>query len=287
VKRSIWSHRADARGGSYLLIPHRVLSSEAYRTASHRAKAVFLAILESFNGFNNGEIGVTMELIAERTGNHNHAANKRAIGELMARGLLAIEKIHPRGARKATEYRITFISSGSERRPVRATNDYEQWRRGDAGTVKKRPQPIARRSRLRVSIVDDERKASVPTIETDAITNGGISPDAEEPRVSITARHIVSHPTSFQHGASPAGTQQPGELSAAPALDELRRRVTLHVAKFGRGSQGRLAATAQIPEGTFSRFLRCDASLTPRARIDLACAFPKAEATERRLERTA
>ena len=70
-------------------------------------------------------------------------------------------------------------------------------------------------------------------------------------------------------------------VSAAPAAEELRERALAFIAEAGRGSQGRLAATAKIPVGTFCKFVRNGGPLNEQARVRLACSFPKAETAER------
>ncbi|MGZ8326637.1 MAG: hypothetical protein ACXWUV_03885 [Allosphingosinicella sp.] len=274
--------RVDARGGTYLQIPHCVVRSEAYRTASLRAKAVLSAIHLSFMGWNNGRLGVTMQEIGHRVGSLNNAANRSAIGELQARGLIAIEKVHPRGARKATEYRLTFVSTGTEKRPIPATHEYLNWLVGDAGTGKKRPQPIELRRDQRASTIEPEQEASDSNIEQRARARVGERPPA---RRSTVERHIGNHsepvkPDCITDERWRAAATRAADNPAAPSADELRSRVGVHVDRFGRGAQRRLAAAAGIPETTFSRFFRGDAELSRAARLSLACAIPGVEAAE-------
>ena len=102
--------------GNYLAKPYALVDLPVYRTLPFRERAVLEAIQRSFNGFNNGRLCVSMDEIAERIGNANHHANKAAIGELVRRGLLAIEQVHPRGSRKSNEYRLTFAGTGDRRK---------------------------------------------------------------------------------------------------------------------------------------------------------------------------
>jgi hypothetical protein len=272
----------DFRGGNFLQIPHCVVKSEAYRTASLRAKAVLSAIHQCFKGWNNGRLGVTMQKIGHRVGSCNNAANRLAIGELQARGLLAIEKVYPRGARKATEYRLTFVSTGTEKRPIPATHEYLNWLVGDAGTGKKRPQPTELRRGRRASTIEPEQEASGSTIERRGSKRSERRPSI---RHSTVERHIGNHsepvkPACITDERWRAAAKRAADNPAAPSTDELRSRVGLHVDRFGRGAQRRLAAAAGIPETTFSRFFRGDAELSRAARLSLACAIPGVEASE-------
>src|SRR3954469_2524302 len=117
------AERGDARGGGFLLLPHCVLASEAFRTASPRAIKVLLALCAKHNGFNNGSISLGFRELATLVDSRNNAANSKALCQLMERGLVAIERTYPKGQRLANEYRLTFVAAGD----APATNDYLSW----------------------------------------------------------------------------------------------------------------------------------------------------------------
>ena len=278
------TQKADARGGMFFLLPHCLINSEAFRTASPRAIKVLLALCAKHNGFNNGAIGLGFRDLAEWTDCQNHTANNKALGELIARGLVSLECEHPRAKRLSTEYRLTFIPT--EDGP--ATNDYLTWKHGDAGTRRKRAI-----GNYRVAIIATETAIPVAITATGDETSrcddrNGVhakQPFLESPPVAIVATHILNHmrgPASSLETSPPNGG---GPISAAPDADELRGRVLTVLGNAARGSQGQLAAMAQIRPAALSKFLNHHGPLNDRARIRLTLALPKVSAGN--LERVA
>ena len=274
------TERGDARGGEFFLLPHCVLNSEAFRTASPRAIKVLLAVCAKHNGFNNGRIGIGFRELAEWCDCQNHTANNQALGELCNRGLLSVEVEHPRAQRLSTEYRLTFVSTGD----APATNDYLHWKRGDAGTIQKRSV-----GNFGVATTATGKPASVATIATGEETSrcdyrNGVHakpPFLVVDPVAITATHIVQ-PFGGQSASPRESTQNTdGHLSAAPDPEELRDRVTAAIEAAGRGSQGQLAALAQIRPAALSKFLGDTGSLNDAARIRLTMALPRIAVAER------
>jgi hypothetical protein len=58
-----------------------------------------------------------------------------ALGELINAGIITIERIHPKGSRMATEYRLTFIESGPEHHRVPASNEWRLFKSGTKGNI--------------------------------------------------------------------------------------------------------------------------------------------------------
>ena len=281
---------ADARGGRFVLLPHCLVKSDAYRTASYRAKAALVALAVRHSGFNNGKITMSAEELAESLNCRNYGANSKAVAELIARGMVVLEKDYPMGARMAREYRLTFVSVGSKE----ATHDYLSWIVGDAGTVKKRVVANANETPSPVAVVAKDRKSSSVAAADETNGTGANPPKSVNGSVAVIAAHIGNHvgvSASVSKGEgetadghrSKANGRRFGQqrVSAAPPAEELRQRSLAFIAEAGRGSQGRLAATAQIPVGTFCKFIRNGGPLNEQARIRLACSFPKAETAER------
>jgi hypothetical protein len=249
-----------------------------------------------FNGFNNGRICLSSAELADALHCWNYAANAKAIAELVGRGLVVVTRSYPRGVRLSPEYRLTFASSGPEGKVRQATEEYRDWREGDAGTVSKRAvgkktlPAIANETAVSSSAIADEEKLSVAFVADEARVADGKLPKFPDPSFAVIAEHIVSH----RGGSNPSRRDTPeiaggprAVVSAAPPAEELRERVLAHVAKHGRGSQGLLAQQASIPGGTLCKFLRHNGPLSEHARVRLTCAFPKAEAAALQLERTA
>ena len=276
------TQRGDARGGTFLLLPHCLLNSEAFRTASPRAIKVLLALCAKHNGFNNGAIGLGFRDLGEWGDCQNHAANNRALGELIARGLIALECEHPRACRHSSEYRLTFMPT--EHGP--ATNDYLTWKLGDAGTCTKRSI-----GNFGVAVIATKSASRVATTATGEETSrcedrNGVhakQPFLQAPPVAKTATHIINHVKASSEASR--ATQQSlengvGRHSVAPDAKELRERVLMVLGGAPRGSQGQLAALAQILPAALSKFLNNDGPLNDHARIRLTLALPKVAVEE-------
>lgn len=287
--------KPDARGGSFLLLPHCLLKSPAWRTASYRARAALHVLCLKHNGFNNGSIALSSADLADGLDCQNFAANAAAMGELCARGIVELTKNYPRGVRMAREYRITFIPTAN----ASATHDYLSWQPGDAGTRgKKRLATIANETHVSLAAIAKERKLSIAAIANENVSSDAKPPKFPKPSLAIVATHIGNHvggspdpdlnpsengggPRSLAFGICP----QPHVISSAPTAEELRERVLAHLGTFGRGAQSRLAEQADIPAGTFSKFIKSGGPLNVQARLRLTCSLPRAAAEERKLER--
>ena len=122
-------HRADTRGDGLIGLPKIVHKSEAYRSLDLYGRAVLLAILSRFNGYNNGQIGCSYRELGEDLGNQNYSRIARAIADTIERGLLDIAAESIWKERHSRQYRLTFISSGSSPFIKPATNEYRDWPR--------------------------------------------------------------------------------------------------------------------------------------------------------------
>lgn len=131
-KRHHADNKADLKGGGFVGLPTAVHRSGAYRSLTAFERAVFIEILAAFNGYNNGKIVISHRQIAEALGNSNYRKISRSIAVLIEHGLLDIETESVWKQRRAREYRLTFISTGSPPHTRSATNEYLLWRRIDA-----------------------------------------------------------------------------------------------------------------------------------------------------------
>jgi hypothetical protein len=300
AKKPAAIHRADGQGGGFVLLPYSLLNSAAYRSSSARAKAVLVVIASRFKGYNNGRLCLSSAELAEALNCWNYAANAKAIGELIARGIVVLEKSYRRGVRLSPEYRLTFVSSGPEDDVKPATNEYLRWKEGDAGTVSKRAvgkktvAAIANETCISSVTIANERKRTVATTEDETSPINGKPPFSKGSSFAVIAEHIVSHgkggfsdhSDTLKIAGGPRCTSS-GVVSAAPSAEELRDRALALIGRLGRGAQGRLAREAKIPGGTLSKFLNSNGPLSEHARVRLTCAFPKTETAARKNGRAA
>lgn len=180
-------HRADTRGAGFTGLPQAVQDSPAYRDCSLWARAVLLEIIREFNGFNNGEIFLSVDQICERLNNSNRRKACRAVAELMEHGLIDVAAEGKWRERKAREFRLTFVSSGKFPAIRPATNDYRKWEapkknNGDASSPRKGEtgdavSPDAPRAGNALSPVEkpNRRKTAVFGPLADAVTGDAVS----------------------------------------------------------------------------------------------------------------
>jgi hypothetical protein len=277
--------KADLRGGQYVLLPHAVLKSEAYRTLPHPARSVLGLLLFRFNGFNNGRIPLSLREIADAFGTTNHAAASDALEMLRARGLVVLAKDYPSGSRLAREYRITFISSGDGGR-VPATNEYVVWTQASDDhrkIAKSRGSKIsAEAAGSAANHVEEAKRSAEFSIAVECKTPGK-GGNRVLPSASKNSAPISCH-SPPQRNPLPRLPNLDPATTAAPSAVELRDRLTTFLSTTPYGAQGRLAKTAGLSNAELSRFRHGNTELTPAKRILLACAFPRATAAEQRGE---
>ncbi len=283
-------HKIDFAGTKeYLILPRAVLESQAYNSLSLRARAVLTLLHLRFNGFNNGSIALPARDIGEAL-TKSHAQNLEAVDELIEHGLVALAKDYPKVQRMAREYRLTFISSGTDRHPEPATNDYLSWERekSPVRTVRTaRPFPV------RTSRTDAENP--VRTSRTDHAETPDFAPDP----VRTVRTHLVSHTCDVDRSSSNLEENSGGrffaepikpqsmtterwemalrraaENPAAPDAEELRPRVAEIIKRIGRGTQRRIAQASGVSEPALSKFLKGTSDLSGFHRVQIAAALP-------------
>ena len=113
-----------APGDRFIMVPHWHLDCEAWRSLTTQARAVYIELERRYNGFNNGEIALSVRE-ASRLCNIAKSTAQRALGELQEKGFIGIET--PGGfdykVRHATEYRLT----AHPYRGQPATKDFMRW----------------------------------------------------------------------------------------------------------------------------------------------------------------
>jgi hypothetical protein len=181
-------HRADTKGAGFTGLPHVVQDSAAYRHLSLWARAVLSEIIREFNGYNNGEIVLSVTQMCERLGNSNRGKAARAIAELMEHGLVDVAADAKWKQRLAREFRLTFITSGKFPHIRQATNEYAKWHpakkssgndalpeRPRAGNASLPEAPSAGDASLPVK-KSYRRKTALSGLSADAVAGNAVSP---------------------------------------------------------------------------------------------------------------
>jgi len=244
-------------GGNFFMVPSKLLNSVAWRHASMRARVVFFAFADRFNGENNGQIAFPIKEIGRAIGDQNHGANGRAVAELIELGFLECVSDASRKLCKAREYRITCVSSGGAKSTMPATHEYLDWRPGAGKTRKFGGARTTTRTPVSVAVTTTDVKFSVADTATRSTESCGIEP---HPRVAVTAPHILNHPTDNFRSSSQSEISHsitPTPRAAEPAgvpVDELREWMKATIASLPYGGQRTLATDAGIPEPAISRF---------------------------------
>lgn len=117
--------KADLRGGAYFQVPKAVFESVAFNGLDPYAQALLMRFVSRFTGFNNGEIGYSAREMIDDLGGCHYDKVKAALADLIAAGFIARGERFAKIDRKADEWRITFISTGSPSKTLPATNDYK------------------------------------------------------------------------------------------------------------------------------------------------------------------
>ena len=117
-----------------------MLTSPAWRSLRPVARALFVELVQRYNGFNNGTIGLGQREAALVLHVKPHTVGE-AFKELQDRGFIVMTKDSGFDHKRLTrEWRITTLPIGDCRAPTaRATNDYARWKPADE---KQKPVPI-------------------------------------------------------------------------------------------------------------------------------------------------
>lgn len=239
-KKAQAPHSADTRAvlgiKGFAGIPKCVVESEAYRTLTLIGRAILIEMVARMDGYNNGAIHVSYAELAHRLGRQNQAVIGPAIADLMQRGFIALSEESIWQERKAREYRLTFVNTtDSIGRPIKATNDYLDWKFGTTDAVAAKWKPATPFVAAKLGAATDA--VAMPT-ETSHVSNRSAATDGVIP---------ILQP--YPHG-------EPGNGNTREAyLAQLRVRLIAHLQNSPPGTQTRLAAHLAIPPGTLSKFV--------------------------------
>lgn len=248
-------------GGNFIMIPRKLLASQAWRDLSPHARATLLVFFDRHNGFNNGSIALGVREISAAIGNQNHAATSRSIGELIMHGFIECTSDADHHKAKARTYRITSISTGDGRKGQPATNEYLDWRPAPSQRKKFGGARTATQNAVSVIETATDRKFPVAVSATPPTVISGFGPD---PRVAVTAT-LIGNQSSGCSGSSegpeivrapsrPAMSRQSTGEGIGVGPDELRAWVHAAITIIGYGGAKQLAHSAKVPEPVLSRF---------------------------------
>jgi hypothetical protein len=98
----------EAIAGQYSAIPHIVLDSEAFKGASHPAKALLFELMRQHTGKNNGHLHLSASWLKHR-GWKSRDVITRARNELMERNLIILTRQGGINA-GASQYALTWLA---------------------------------------------------------------------------------------------------------------------------------------------------------------------------------
>ena len=268
--------KVDHRG-NFIQLPKMLLDSLAWRHASSRERSVLLTIQARHNGFNNGQIGITIHEIGAANGNQSHGLNSKAVAACIGKGFLECTADANHHQSKSRTYRLTYISTrigaGSKTQP--ATNEYLEWRPPERKTRKFGAAINATQSGLAVEETATRRKVVIEESATPSTVSCGFEPTCcGEETASLIGNQSQGLPGLSLSAASLAsGTSKPRAANIGVELAELRDWTKDVLTQLGYGGQRQLAASAGVPEPIMSRF-RGGSNLPERYRLRLqeACA---------------
>jgi hypothetical protein len=126
------------RGGGFVSIPNVVVDSEARKCASPRARVILIELIRRHNGYNNGRIAMSQREMSAAIGSGSFTTVAKITAELMEHGLIDLELEGQTWARKAREFRITWLPTGEPPHQKPGTDD---WRAFCGATTVKAAKP--------------------------------------------------------------------------------------------------------------------------------------------------
>ncbi|MCO5794018.1 MAG: hypothetical protein HEQ21_14445 [Blastomonas sp.] len=237
-----WRHKKEA---THVRLYAYVTGTDAWKHTSGNAIKVLLALIARDNGTRNGNIGFSCREAAEVASVSLRTA-WRCLVELQDKGFIVCTEKggFSRKIQHATTWRYTW-QAWPGGKPSAPTHDYRNWKPDGNKRLQSLSAPVA------VSASDLETsEPSVEDIATSDLEKRLIStnPDlAETTTLTVYQGDSCStaYPDSRKHPLNPDRTH----------LTVLRDRVRIHLEMSDAGEQSRLAARAQIPPGTLSKFI--------------------------------
>lgn len=112
--------------GQYVPLPYTQLKSKAWRSLSGSAVRLWLELHTRYNGGNNGALTLSYAEASDILG-MGKATIQRAYDELVAKGVLVLEREGNWYHRQAHEWRLTTKPMQTPKKKVLATNGWRFW----------------------------------------------------------------------------------------------------------------------------------------------------------------
>jgi DNA-binding HxlR family transcriptional regulator len=147
--------RSKNTEGQYVIIPYRILKSDAWRSLNGNSIRVFFELHTKFYGENNGRLFIGMDRIAKDLGISKSTVSS-AFKELEQKGFIVKTKNGDWVKGQATEWRLTTqrVKSAS------ATNDWKEWKKPKDQPKKRRPYGLTKQ--IHADYVVTKMNSSVP-----------------------------------------------------------------------------------------------------------------------------
>jgi hypothetical protein len=114
--------RGERIVGGFVPLPNFMIHKPAWRSLSGNAVRVFVELHSRFNGYNNGDLSLSLEEGARLLG-IGKATMQRSLRELMEKGFIRMTDRGRWHGRKAATYALTMKQHGTQP----PTNDWLLW----------------------------------------------------------------------------------------------------------------------------------------------------------------
>ena len=191
-KRRVRSHGRRERAEQYFSMGYPMAQSPAWRSLSGAAVKVWIELRTRFNGWNNGELFLSLDEAA-RLLELGKATVQRGFRELEAKGFIVKTRPGRWYGRMATLWRVT--DKGTHGNPP--TYDWKQWR----------PEPLSEKQGLG-SATDHEGIATVSPKNRGREIRLGLEPveqESPQPIGSVAGRFYDHSPIARSRSAEPLG----------------------------------------------------------------------------------
>ena len=252
------------------MTPRKVITSAGWKHLSMRARVILQLFQFAHDGFNNGRIKMGIHQIGSQIGNQNHAANSRAVAELIETGFLECVSDADHHHAKVRQYRLTFIATGKEKSVSPATNEFMDWRPPSTSKRKFGRAKSATQEGVAVAVPASSRKFSVALDATPPAEIDGIAAIS----TVATVAPILGNQSSAGSEARLQTSNHARLPVEAPGVDlfELREWARHVLDILGFGGQKVLALDADVPQPALCKFLKGKGLRADyRMRLQFAC----------------
>lgn len=200
-------------GGNFVMLPHYLVKSAAWRDLSANARALYIEIVLRFNGTNNGSIGLGNREAAEALNVKGKDTARRAFDELMEHGFIALGQASSFGQKRLSrEWLLT--DHHDDRNGQGARKDFMRWphQKQNIGAPTRQIGAPTRLCGKKVPQEAVDRRTHAPVIEKP-------DPDKAHPRATYISSH--RHSIDGERSQSVAHTQSDATAQAPRPIGEL------------------------------------------------------------------